>query len=149
MLPFLREIRSKMSSSVRELIDECEDSELFEIEHAILTYKVEPRTIKTGPITLNLNHKNVTINHQPLHLTMKEYQILELLSIRKGMPVSSEMMLNHLYNGMDEPEAKIINIFIFKLRKKIAHMTGGPNHIRTIYGRGYSLVEEETTSEQH
>ena len=74
-----------------------------------------------------------------VHLTGKEYQMLELLSLRKGTTLTKEMFLNHLYGGMDEPEAKIIDVFICKLRKKLANASNGKNYIETVWGRGYVL----------
>ena len=73
---------------------------------------------------------------KPLHLTAKEYGILELLSLRKGTTLTKEMFLNHLYGGMDEPELKIIDVFVCKLRKKLAQATGGDHYIETVWGRG-------------
>jgi two-component system cell cycle response regulator CtrA len=74
-----------------------------------------------------------------VHLTGKEYQMLELLSLRKGTTLTKEMFLNHLYGGMDEPELKIIDVFICKLRKKLQQATGGNHYIETVWGRGYVL----------
>src|SRR5271163_3293280 len=74
-----------------------------------------------------------------VHLTGKEYQMLELLSLRKGTTLTKEMFLNHLYGGMDEPELKIIDVFVCKLRKKLAQATGGKHYIETVWGRGYVL----------
>jgi len=76
-----------------------------------------------------------------VHLTVKEYQILELLSLRKGTTLTKEMFLNHLYGGMDEPEIKIIDVFICKLRKKLAGASNGKDYIETVWGRGYVLRE--------
>ena len=95
--------------------------------------------ISTGLITVNLDAKTVTVEDKPVHLTGKEYQMLELLSLRKGTTLTKEMFLNHLYGGMDEPELKIIDVFICKLRKKLAEATGGENYIETVWGRGYVL----------
>ena len=95
--------------------------------------------ILTGQITINLDGKTVEANGKPVHLTGKEYQLLELLSLRKGTTLTKEMFLNHLYGGMDEPELKIIDVFICKLRKKLAEATGGENYIETVWGRGYVL----------
>jgi DNA-binding winged helix-turn-helix (wHTH) protein len=69
---------------------------------------------------VNLDTKTVEVGGQRVHLTGKEYQMLELLSLRKGTTLTKEMFLNHLYGGMDEPELKIIDVFICKLRKKLA-----------------------------
>jgi two-component system, cell cycle response regulator CtrA len=95
--------------------------------------------IKTGRVAVNLDAKTVDVEGKTVHLTGKEYQMLELLSLRKGTTLTKEMFLNHLYGGMDEPELKIIDVFICKLRKKLAEATGGQNHIETVWGRGYVL----------
>jgi len=95
--------------------------------------------IKTGDITVNLDAKTVEVNGSRVHLTGKEYQMLELLSLRKGTTLTKEMFLNHLYGGMDEPELKIIDVFICKLRKKLAAATVGKHYIETVWGRGYVL----------
>lgn len=95
--------------------------------------------IKTGKLTINIDTRAVEVEGQRLHLTGKEYAMLELLSLRKGSTLSKEMFLNHLYGGMDEPEVKIIDVFICKLRKKLATATGGENCVETIWGSGYVL----------
>ena len=95
--------------------------------------------IKTGKLTVNLDTRTVEVEGQPLHLTGKEYGILELLSLRKGTTLTKEMFLNHLYGGLDEPELKIIDVFVCKLRKKLSAATDGDNYIETVWGRGYVL----------
>ena len=95
--------------------------------------------IRTGKLTVNLDSRTVEADGAPLHLTGKEYGILELLSLRKGTTLTKEMFLNHLYGGMDEPELKIIDVFVCKLRKKLANATNGENYIETVWGRGYVL----------
>jgi two-component system cell cycle response regulator CtrA len=103
--------------------------------------------IRTGKISVNLDAKTVEVDAHTVHLTGKEYQMLELLSLRKGTTLTKEMFLNHLYGGMDEPELKIIDVFICKLRKKLAEATGGQNYIETVWGRGY-VLREPTPEEQ-
>ena len=97
--------------------------------------------IETGELLVNLDQKTVEVEGQRVHLTGKEYQMLELLSLRKGTTLTKEMFLNHLYGGMDEPELKIIDVFICKLRKKLANASNGKNYIETVWGRGYVLRE--------
>jgi len=99
--------------------------------------------ITTGKLTVNLDAKTVEVDGSRVHLTGKEYQMLELLSLRKGTTLTKEMFLNHLYGGMDEPELKIIDVFICKLRKKLASATDGDNYIETVWGRGYVLRDPE------
>lgn len=102
--------------------------------------------IKTGKLAVNLDARTVEADGKPLHLTGKEYGILELLSLRKGTTLTKEMFLNHLYGGMDEPEVKIIDVFICKLRKKLANATDGSNYIETVWGRGYVLRDPEVAA---
>ena len=102
--------------------------------------------IHTGRVAVNLDAKSVEADGKSVHLTGKEYQILELLSLRKGTTLTKEMFLNHLYGGMDEPELKIIDVFICKLRKKLATATDGDNYIETVWGRGYVLRDPEPNS---
>ena len=97
--------------------------------------------IRVGKVLVNLDAKTVDVEGRTVHLTGKEYQMLELLSLRKGSTLTKEMFLNHLYGGMDEPELKIIDVFICKLRKKLAEATGGDSYIETVWGRGYVLRE--------
>ena len=97
--------------------------------------------IQTGDLIVDLGTKKVEVNGLRVHLTGKEYQILELLSLRKGTTLSKEMFLNHLYGDLDEPDAKIIDVFICKLRKKLASASGGNEFIETLWSRGYTLSE--------
>ena len=104
--------------------------------------------IRTGKINVNLDAKTVDAGGKPVHLTGKEYQMLELLSLRKGTTLTKEMFLNHLYGGMDEPELKIIDVFICKLRKKLSEATDGVNYIETVWGRGYVLRDPDPRADQ-
>ena len=101
--------------------------------------------IHTAKLSVNLDTRTVAISGEPLHLTAKEYGIIELLSLRKGQTLTKEQFLNHLYGGIDEPELKIIDVFICKLRKKLSTATGGDNYIETVWGRGYVLRDPDTT----
>jgi two-component system, cell cycle response regulator CtrA len=96
--------------------------------------------LRVGCLQLNLDSREVSVADQIVHLTGKEYAILELLVLRKGMVLTKEAFLNHLYGGMDEPEMKIIDVFICKLRKKLAQ-AGADNLIGTVWGRGYMMRE--------
>jgi two-component system cell cycle response regulator CtrA len=94
--------------------------------------------LRCGVLQLSVDSREVLVSGKPVHLTGKEYAILELLVLRKGMVLTKEVFLNHLYGGMDEPEMKIIDVFICKLRKKLAD-AGAPNIIGTVWGRGYMV----------
>ena len=100
-----------------------------------------------GALQLNLDSREVLVNNRTVHLTGKEYAILELLVLRKGMILTKEAFLNHLYGGMDEPEMKIIDVFICKLRKKLA-VAGADGLIGTVWGRGYTMRESTIERDQ-
>jgi two-component system cell cycle response regulator CtrA len=102
--------------------------------------------INTDGLCVDLERKTVEIDGARVYLTGKEYQMLELLALRKGTTLTKEMFLSHLYGGMDEPESKIIDVFICKLRKKLAGASGGKNYIETIWGRGYVMREQAEAS---
>jgi two-component system, cell cycle response regulator CtrA len=111
--------------------------------HAIVRRsKAHPQSIiRTGDLVVNLDLKTVEVNAQRVHLTGKEYQMLELFSLRKGRTITKEQFLNHLYGGMEEPQQKILDVFICKLRKKLSDASGGKDYIETVWGRGYVLHE--------
>ncbi|WP_029604310.1 response regulator transcription factor [Kozakia baliensis] len=98
--------------------------------------------LNIGPLAIDLNSKSASVHDLPLNLTGKEYAILELLALRRGNVLTKDAFLNHLYGGIDEPEMKIIDVFICKLRRKL-QQKGADNLITTVWGRGYVLREEE------
>lgn len=95
--------------------------------------------IRTGKLAVNLDAKVVEVDGSHVHLSKSEFAMIELLSLRKGTTVTKQMFLSHLYRGTDEPEIKIIEVFICKMRKKLALACGGQNYIETVWGRGYVL----------
>ena len=97
--------------------------------------------VRFDKVAINLDTRTVEVDSQQVHLTNKEYAILELLAMRRGTVLTKEMFLNHLYSSMDEPEIKIIDVFVCKLRKKLAKASGGMNYIETVWGRGYMLKD--------
>ncbi len=103
--------------------------------------------VRFDKVTINLDTRIVEVDNQQVHLTNKEYAILELLAMRKGTVLTKEMFLNHLYSSMDEPEIKIIDVFVCKLRKKLANAAGGTNYIETVWGRGYMLKDYDSNHE--
>jgi len=107
--------------------------------------------LRFDKVAINLDTRIVEVEGTPVHLTSKEYAILELLAMRRGTVLTKEMFLNHLYGGIDEPELKIIDVFVCKLRKKLADAAGGTNYIETVWGRGYMLREfpEDSVDKNH
>ncbi|WP_411891768.1 response regulator transcription factor [Yoonia sp. SDW83-1] len=100
--------------------------------------KMQP-TIRIDQVVVNLDTEIVKVDGTPLKMTHKEYQVLELLCLRRGRTVTKEMFLNHLYAGIDEPNVKAINVFVCKLRRRLSDATNGTNYIKTIWGQGYML----------
>ena len=103
--------------------------------------------IQTGDISVNLDTRSATVAGTPIHLTPSEYKVLELLSLRKNTVLTKEMCLNHLYNGLREPEVKIIDVFICKLRKKLSEAAGAAAQIETVWGGGYMLRDNAKTAQ--
>ncbi|SBW01624.1 Cell cycle response regulator CtrA [uncultured Alphaproteobacteria bacterium] len=136
-----RKIKSLGLGADDYLTKPFEKGELVARIHAIIRRSKghAASTIRTGRMTVNLDTHSVAIDDQPVHLTGKEYGILELLALRKGTTLTKEQFLNHLYGGLDEPELKIIDVFICKLRKKLSTLSDGENYIETVWGRGYVL----------
>ena len=99
--------------------------------------------VKIGKMNVNLDTKIITIDDKNLKLTKKEYALMELLALRQNTTVSKEQLLNHLYGAMDEPDMKIIDVFLFRIRDKIAKISSGKEYIQTVWGRGYILKESE------
>lgn len=99
--------------------------------------------ITLGRLTVHIEERSAAIDGAPLKLTAKEYGVLELLALRRGQTVAKEQFLSHLYGGIDEPDAKIVDVYVCKLRQKIADRTGGASYIATEWGRGYVLREDE------
>jgi two-component system, cell cycle response regulator CtrA len=99
--------------------------------------------IMIGDLCVNLDKKTVQVGGALVHLTAKEYKVLELLALRKGSTLPKEAFLNHLYGGLEEPEIKIIDVFMCKLRKKLSAASGGKDYIETVWGRGYVLREQD------
>jgi two-component system cell cycle response regulator CtrA len=97
--------------------------------------------IRVGNLAVNLDAKLVEIDGARIHVTGKEYEMLELMALRKGTTITKDMFLNHLYGGMDEPDIKIVDVFICKLRKKLGLACGSDHYIETVWGRGYRLNE--------
>jgi len=127
----------------------CNRDELVARLHAIVrrAHGFSRPVLAIGDLVLDLTSKSLRVNGERVHLTGKEYQILELLCLRQGVMVTKEMFLNHLYGGMDEPEVKIIDVFICKLRKKLAAFSNGAHRLETVWGRGYLLREAEAMKE--
>lgn len=104
--------------------------------------------LRVGKLALNMEDRTLNVDNKEVHLTSKEYGILELLMMRKDSPIKKEVFLNHLYGGIDEPDLKIIDVFICKLRKKLMDASGGHNYIETLWGRGYIMRDPDKAADE-
>jgi two-component system cell cycle response regulator CtrA len=147
VLSGLKEIEDKVKAlglgADDYLIKPFSKAELIARVHAIIrrAHGHSDSVINVGELVINLKNRTASVGDKPIRLTGKEYSILELLSLRKGTTLTKEMFLNHLYGGIDEPELKIIDVFICKLRRKLTEALGHDNLIETVWGRGYVLKE--------
>jgi two-component system cell cycle response regulator CtrA len=118
--------------------------------HAVLRRSEKPiqTLIKTGDITINLADKTIEASGVRIDVTSKEYQMFEVLSVRKGATLSKDVFINYLYDGRDEPEAKIVDVFICKLRKKLFTANRGHHYIETVWGQGYRLRDPIALAEE-
>jgi two-component system cell cycle response regulator CtrA len=127
------------------IVKPCHKDELAARLRAVIRRSVghADSIITVGEITLNLDARIVHVNGQRVHLTGREYQTLELLALRRGKILRKDVFLANLYGGMDEPGGKIIDVFICKLRQKLAAVSGGKRHIETVWGGGYIMRDPD------
>lgn len=125
------------------VVKPCDKNELLARVQAVIRRSrgFADSVVRIGDMLVNLDAKLVSVGGKTLHLTGKEYALVELLCLRQGTPVSKEQFLNHLYGGIDEPEIKIIDVFLCRIRQKIMRLTGGRQYIHTVWGRGYILKD--------
>jgi two-component system cell cycle response regulator CtrA len=123
--------------------------ELLARVHAVLrrSQSSSEAVVRCGDLVVRLEAQRAEIAGQPVALTVKEYQMLEFLALRKGMAISKPMLMNHMYAGLDVPGPKIIDVFMCKLRKKLAVASGGADYIQTTWGRGYMLRAPQSLRE--
>lgn len=110
-------------------------------------YGQQSSQLRFGDLLIDLSHGCARICDEIVPLTKTEYQILEVLAVRRSRTVSRETILDLLYGGVDEPEMKIIDVYVCKLRRKLAKM-GVENVIQTVWGRGYVFQAANPTQPQ-
>jgi len=131
--------------SARHLVTPFHKTDLVtSIQAEALANRDGAQFLRVGRLTLNMALGKAFVDDQPLPLTRKEYEVLQLLAMRRGVTLSKEMFLDKLYGGLDEPEVKIIDVFVCKIRGKIKKLTGGDSLIDTVWGRGYVLRDPDT-----
>lgn len=116
---------------------------LTSIQAEALANRSGAQVLRVGRLTLNMAQGKAYVDDQPVPLTRKEYEVLQLLAMRRGVTLSKEMFLDKLYGGLDEPEVKIIDVFVCKIRGKIKKLSGGDSLIDTVWGRGYVLRDPD------
>jgi two-component system cell cycle response regulator CtrA len=124
------------------IVDALSHEEIFiKVQNLIRRSRgFQDNELRIGSVEINMNAKKIFAKGKPVTLTKKEYQIAEILALRKGVVLSKEAILDHLYGGLDEPNPKIIDVFICKIRKKLQSM-GVDDFIETNWGRGYMVID--------
>jgi len=142
--------KQKKRRAVAKLIQEYASGKITDNKSAlacadaVITLIQNPEVIRIGRLTANLDAEIVYVDEEPIHLTRKEYQLFAFLSTRKNHVISRDCLMDRLYGGIDEPDIKIIDIFIYKLRKKLnAALAGSGNCIISLWGRGYMLKDPD------
>ena len=103
-----------------------------------------PETMCGGRLAVDQMQRLIRIDGHPIGITEMEYRVLELLAFARNNVVTRAMLLKHLYRRSDDqPQPKIIDVFISKLRKKLRSATGGAEFIETIPQRGWILRDVE------
>jgi DNA-binding response OmpR family regulator len=99
-----------------------------------------PETLCGGRLSVDQVQRLIRIDGHPIGITEMEYRVLELLAFARNNVVTRAMLLKHLYRRSDDqPQPKIIDVFISKLRKKLRSASGGAEFIETIPQRGWIL----------
>lgn len=94
-----------------------------------------------GPVTLDMPGQRVLVHDRPVHLTRTEMLFLEFLMIRAGRCCPKGAILDHLYGGLDQPDQKIIDVFLCKIRRKLAVAGAPQDFVQTVWGRGYMIAK--------
>ena len=106
-----------------------------------------PPTLCGGRLAVDQVQRLIRIDGHPIAITEMEYRVLELLAFARNNVVTRQMLLKHLYRRADDqPQPKIIDVFISKLRKKLRNASGGAEFVETIPQRGWILRDIEPGS---
>jgi DNA-binding response OmpR family regulator len=102
----------------------------------------EGSSFRVGDVAINLaQHTLQREGRKPETLSFYEVELLRLLHERAGQPVSRDEILNKIWGLEASPTNRTIDNFIVKLRRKVEDQPDKPEHILTVYGFGYKLVE--------
>ena len=95
--------------------------------------------IQCGPVLLNTNTQQVTVDSNPLELTAYEYKILEYLMLHAGEVISKIDLTERIYDQDYDRDSNVIEVFIGRLRRKL-DPDEKYNPIETLRGRGYRFA---------
>jgi two-component system cell cycle response regulator CtrA len=105
-----------------------------------------PETLCGGRLSVDQVQRLIRVDGHPIGITEMEYRVLELLAFARNNVVTRSMLLKHLYRRADDqPQPKIIDVFISKLRKKLRMASSGQEFIETIPQRGWILRDIDAT----
>ena len=136
-----------LGSPVRLSAEESEEAASRLLDNLKANGGELPETLCGGRLAVDAVQRLIRIDGHPIGITEMEYRVLELLAFARNNVVTRSMLLKHLYRRMDDqPQPKIIDVFISKLRKKLRSAAGGAEFIETIPQRGWILRDIETTT---
>lgn len=95
--------------------------------------------LRCGPISLDLDKQQVTVNNESIELTAYEYKVLEYLMLRAGEVISKTELTEHIYEQDFERDSNVIEVFVGRLRRKL-DPNNTVNPIETLRGRGYRFT---------
>ncbi|NRA73270.1 MAG: response regulator transcription factor, partial [Rickettsiales bacterium] len=102
--------------------------------------------LRFDKLYIDLDTRVVKIDDKIVHLTGAEYAVLETLAVQRETVVTKEALMNNLYkHKQGNPESKIVDVFVCKLRRKLYEASGGKNYIETVWGHGYTFASEQST----
>ena len=105
--------------------------------------------LNIGKLKVHLDAQFVETDAGPVKLTGREFKALEILGRLKGQVVTKEKFIHHMYPTGDAPEAKIIDVYISQVRKKLSAATGGEKYIHTVWGSGYVMRAPKSSEIGH
>ena len=136
-----------MGSPVRLTAEDSEEASSRLLDSLQAEGNTLPETLCGGRLAVDAIQRLIRIDGHPIGITEMEYRVLELLAFARNNVVTRSMLLKHLYRRADDqPQPKIIDVFISKLRKKLRSAAGGAEFIETIPQRGWILRDIDTAS---
>lgn len=131
-----------LNTGADDVADNSVDPNLLKARIAAIMRRTpvpKDRKLRVGVLVVDRMRHTASIHGRDIALTNREYEVLELFCSRKGKILSKDMIIQQLYQDVDAPGRKAIEVFVCKLRKKLSAASGGMSFIETHWGHGYVL----------